>query len=143
MGKLAHPLTIRGHHLLCLLGFRGRGYSPAFVESMGKVLEEFRANPDVPVILVTECDEICSSCPHMAENECRKNPDSAVRIKEKDAAILKKAGLPANKSTTPKEAWNAVKETFTPEDIAVLCSRCQWVGLGYCQEGLAKLLAFT
>ncbi|MDO8716527.1 MAG: DUF1284 domain-containing protein [Dehalococcoidales bacterium] len=139
MGELAHPLTIRGHHLLCLLGFRGRGYSPAFVEAMRRVSEVFRFDLDASIVLVTWCDVICASCPHNIDDECRKSPDAASRIKDKDAAILKKLGFRANALTTPREAWERVRENFTPGDITAMCGRCQWLELGYCVEGLTRL----
>jgi len=141
VGELAHPLTIRGHHLLCLLGFRGRGYSPAFVEAMRRVSEVFRYVPDASIVLVTRCDVICAWCPHNIDEECRKSTDAASRIKDKDAAILKKLGFRANSRTTPREAWEKVKERFMPDDITAMCGRCQWLELGYCQEGLTKLRA--
>ena len=139
MGELAHPLKIRGHHLLCLLGFRGRGYSPAFVEAMRRVSEVFRSDADTPIVLVTGCDIICASCPHNIDGECRKSPDAAIRINDKDAAILKKLGFRANSCTTPKEAMAKVKEIFSPGDITAMCGQCQWLELGYCVEGLTKL----
>jgi hypothetical protein len=139
VGELAHPLKIRGHHLLCLLGFRNRGYSPEFVAAMKRVREVFQDNPDAPIVLVTKCDIICASCPHSSSGECRKSPDAAKQIKEKDTAILKKLGFRDNSRTTPKVAWNRVREKFEPEDITAICWRCEWLELGYCGEGLAKL----
>jgi len=139
VGELAHPLVIRGHHLLCLLGFRNRGYSPEFVEATGRIRETFRSAPDTPLVLVTRCDIICASCPHNSNEECRKSPDAAKRIKEKDATILKKLGFRDNSFTTPKEAWGKVKEQFKTKDITAMCGRCQWLELGYCVEGLDRL----
>ena len=106
---------------------------------MSRVLEVFRSDPDAPIILVTGCDVICASCPHNSSDECRKSPDAAKRIKDKDAAILKKLGFRANSRTTPKEAMAKVKEIFTPGDITAMCGRCQWLELGYCVEGLMNL----
>jgi hypothetical protein len=139
VGELAHPLKIRGHHLLCLLGFRNRGYSPEFVAAMSQVAETFRSDSGAPIVLVTSCDVICASCPHNIDDECRKSPEAAKRIKDKDAAILRKLGFWANSRTTPEEAWAKVKEKFSPEDITAMCSSCQWLELGYCVEGLNKL----
>ncbi len=140
MGELAHPVKIRAHHLLCLLGFRGLGYSPEFAETMVQVLKEFRADDMFPISVIAECDVICASCPHNEDNECRKSEDSADRIKDKDAAILKKIGLKVNSRTTPGEAWNRVKKNISVKYLSEICSRCQWVELGYCQEGLSKLI---
>lgn len=139
MGELAHPVRIRGHHLLCLLGFRGLGYSPEFVETMEKVFKEFHSNTTLPITIVTGCDIICDSCPHNRGNECQKKEGSARRVKSKDAMILKKLGFPANTGTTSGEAWRRVKERILPEDLTAMCQRCEWLGLGYCNEGLAEL----
>ncbi len=139
MGELANPLKLRAHHLLCLLGFRGLGYSPEFAETMGRVLKEFHSNVEIPVTLVTECDLICASCPHKQEGECRKSEGAAARIKDKDSNILKKLGYRTNSRTTPAEAWRRVKKNISMEELTAMCSRCQWVELGYCQEGLANL----
>ena len=139
MGELAHPVKIRGHHLLCLLGFRGLGYSPEFVETMGKVFKEFHSDTTLPITVVTECDIICDSCPHKRDNTCQKKEGSAPRVKSKDATILKKLGFSAGSETTSGEAWRRVKERITAEDLTAMCRECEWLELGYCQEGLAKL----
>lgn len=139
MDELAYPLKLRAHHLLCLLGFRGLGYSPAFVEKMGQVLGELQRAPDAPITVVTECDIICSSCLHNLDGRCFKSPDADSRIKAKDKAILKTLGFRDNMQTTARDAWERVKERVTPEDLAKLCSRCQWLELSYCREGLVNL----
>jgi len=139
VGKLAHPVKIRGHHLLCLLGFRGLGYSPEFVETMGKVSKEFHADGALPITVITECDVICDSCPHKIGNQCRKMEDSARRIKRKDTIILNKLGFPTGTGTTSGEAWRRVKVRITVEDLTAICRQCEWLGLGYCREGLEKL----
>lgn len=139
MGELAHPVKIRGHHLLCLLGFRGLGYSPKFAETMEKVFKEFHADTTFPIVVVTECDIICDSCPHKRDNECQKKEGSALRIKSKDATILKKLRFPVGSETTSREAWRRVKERITAKDLTAMCRQCEWLGLGYCQEGLSEL----
>lgn len=139
MGELAHPVKIRGHHLLCLLGFRGLGYSTEFVEAMGKVLNEFYSDTTLPITVVTECDIICDSCPHNRDNTCRKKEGYALRIKRKDAIILNKLGFPAGTGTTSGEAWRRVKERITAEDLTAICRQCEWLSLGYCHAGLAEL----
>ena len=141
MGELAHPVKIRSHHLLCLLGFRGLGYSPEFVETMGKVFKEFHSDTTLPITVVTGCDIICNSCPHNRDNKCRKKEGSARRVKNKDVMILKKLGFPENTETTSGEVRRRVKERITAGDLTTMCQRCGWLDLGYCHEGLAELAA--
>ena len=37
---MKEPLKLRAHHGMCLAFFEGKGYSSAFTENMGKVLED-------------------------------------------------------------------------------------------------------
>ena len=48
----ADPFPLRAHMALCLLGFRGSGYSPAFVEAMAAIQADLglsnKAEPSMP-----------------------------------------------------------------------------------------------
>ena len=56
-------LKIRAHHLCCIQGFQGYGYSPVFVANMRAVISDLEACPSTSLELVSECDVICLSCP--------------------------------------------------------------------------------
>ncbi|MDP2729276.1 MAG: DUF1284 domain-containing protein [Dehalococcoidales bacterium] len=141
MGDLASPLDIRAHHLLCILGFRGLGYSQEFVAKMGKVVEELTSNSTFPITIIAGCDAICRSCPHNKNDRCRKKADSEERVRAKDLAVLERLGLEAGTQITPAEVWGRVKESFSANEIRKICRKCQWLELGYCVEGLEKLQA--
>lgn len=51
---MKEPLKLRAHHGMCLAFFEGKGYSSAFTENMGKVLEEMEE--DTPLELCRERD---------------------------------------------------------------------------------------
>ena len=57
---------LRGHHLLCVHGFKGMGYSPSFVEKMKEIVADIR-NPekDFDIKVVAGFDEACLACPHI------------------------------------------------------------------------------
>ncbi len=139
MGELAHPLEIRAHHLLCLLGFRGLGYSQQFIEKMGKVANALHSNSTLPIIVLAECDVICSSCPHNKGNKCRKKRNSESRVRIKDLEVLRRLGLPVGAQISAAKAWERVEEKVTAKDLAEICSKCEWLDLGYCAEGLESL----
>jgi hypothetical protein len=40
----ARVLKVRAHHLLCMQGFQGSGYSPEFVENFIKILDQVHEN---------------------------------------------------------------------------------------------------
>ncbi len=139
MGELAYPLKIRAHHLLCILGFRGLGYSQEFIAVMGKVVEELRSNAMFPITVIAECDIICASCPHNKENECLKKADSEREVKARDLEVLERLGLEVGTQMPAGKVWERVKERLSSIDIAEICRECEWLGLGYCTEGLKRL----
>ena len=129
-------MKIRAHHLLCMLGFRGLGYSEEFTENMGKVVAEFNSGAALPVIVVAECDVICEPCPHNRGNRCVKKPDSERRVIAKDLDVLRRMGLESGAGLAAARVRQIVKESFSSGDLAEICSDCQWRGLGYCADGL-------
>jgi hypothetical protein len=139
MDELAHPLKIRSHHLLCILGFRGLGYSEEFVSNMRRVVGELRSDPTFPITLVVGCDAICVSCPHNKEGKCLRSANSEVDVPLQDLDLLKRLGLEAGSQMPAGETWEEVRERLAPGDLAEICGDCEWLGLGYCAEGLKRL----
>jgi hypothetical protein len=139
MGELAHPLKIRAHHLLCLLGFRGLGYSQGFITNMGKVVEKVGSNSTFPITLVVECDIICTSCPHNKGGKCLKEINSESRVKTQDLEVLHRLGFEVGAQMPAVKAWMRIKERLQVKDMAEICGDCEWLGLGYCAEGLERL----
>jgi hypothetical protein len=58
-------VRLRGHHLLCLLTFVGKGYTPAFTANYRRIVA--RLNEGAAVELVDGPDDICA--PMLAEAE--------------------------------------------------------------------------
>jgi hypothetical protein len=141
MGELAPPLKIRTHHLLCVLGFCGLGYSQEFISTMGKVVEKLRSNSAFPIILVAECDIICASCPHNKGNKCLKETDSESKVKTRDLEVLHRLGFEVGAQMATGKAYAKIKERLSSGDIAEICRRCEWLELGHCVEGLERLTA--
>ena len=139
MGQLASPLKIRAHHLLCLLGFRGLGYSQEFIAVMGKVVKKVRPNSVFPITVIAECDIICASCPHNREDKCLKEVDSERKVKARDLEVLQRLGLEVGAQVPAAKAWTRIKGRLSSRDLAEICRDCEWLGLGYCAEGLERL----
>ena len=139
MGELATPLEIRAHHFLCILGFRGLGYSQEFIVRMGKVVEELSSNSTLPITFIAECDIICASCPHNKENKCLKRADSEWKVKNHDLEVLRRLGFEVGAQMSAGEAWARIKARISVRDISEICRDCEWLELGYCAEGLERL----
>lgn len=135
MDRLAPPLKIRAHHLLCLLGFRGMGYSEEFVANMKKVAKAtfFSGNT---LMVVDHCDVICSVCPHGKGDECHKNEDSAQKVKRHDYEVVAKLAVPTGTKFTWQEARVLISQKVSPEDLVEICRDCEWLKFGYCADAL-------
>ena len=73
-GGMCPPIRLRGHHLLCILTFRGHGYTPAFVANMRHVVE--RIGQGHPVSLEAGPDDICRgftpACRMASDHDCSR-----------------------------------------------------------------------
>jgi hypothetical protein len=132
-------LRIRGHHLLCMLGFRGLGYSAGFVANMQAVVDAFLSDPPPAVEVVIEADSICRACPHLSEGACARKESSEERVRSKDSAVLGVLGIAAGSRMTASELRARVAGRVSVSTLESLCARCGWWGHGYCAEGLRQL----
>lgn len=137
--ELAAELRVRGHHLLCMLGFRGLGYSAEFVANMRSVVDAFLGEPSPTVEVVVEADAICSACPHLADGACARRESSAERVRAKDRAVLDVLGIEPGSRLPASELRSHVADRVSVATLEELCARCNWWGHGYCAEGLKSL----
>jgi len=131
-------LRIRGHHLLCMFGFRGLGYSPEFVENMQAVVDSLFSPLGVEVEVIAVCDDICRACPHLRHGECGAREGSEVSVRAKDQMVLSRLGLVAGDRAPSALLVQRVIESISSDALADICARCQWQPAGYCQEGLRR-----
>ncbi len=133
-------LRIRGHHLLCILGFRGRGYDRRFVQNMGTLVSTIRQDPDLTFVLTDRCDDICSACPHNTAGRCRKKPQGEDVAQKADRAVLGRLGLAPGERHTARQVYKSVAAKVRPVHVGrEFCTACQWRELGFCKEGLRAL----
>ncbi len=133
------PIRLRAHHLLCVFGFRGLGYSPEFVANMRAVVDALFSEPDAEVELVTGCDDICRACPHAQGGVCRAQPGSEARIRRKDDRVLSKLNMSPGDRRPSALLRAAVAAAVSVSDLEAICAGCTWFGAGYCADGLARV----
>jgi len=75
-------MKIRAHHLLCIQGFQGYGYSEEFTENMSKVIQNLKSFPDHKIQITTCCDVLCACCPHNIGNKCAESSNSNEKMIE-------------------------------------------------------------
>jgi len=133
-------IPLRAHHLLCLLGFQGIGYTAGFIRNFQKVKRLVEQHPNLVVEVVDSCDVICVACPNMHGGECFK---SGLKFNEKvkgiDGRVMERLGIKPGDRFKAKDLYALVKEKIKPGDIDEICKGCDWLNLGFCPRGLANL----
>lgn len=127
-------IQLRGHHLLCLMGYRGKGYSDGFCANMTAVYETLRTKPDTRIELIEGPDDICAAFPADQPSHCGNET-----VYKKDSDIAAKLGYRTGDLFRWEEACERVAASVEPDDIGVLCRDCRWQPLGLCREGVAHM----
>lgn len=131
-------MILRGHHLLCMLGFRGLGYDENFVLNMDAIINKLISEQDMLIKVVDNVDNICDKCPNNVDGTC-KNEYYPGSIKEMDNVVLKILGIEEGSELEYREILLKLKKSMNEEDMDKICENCKWQNLGYCKEGLKKL----
>jgi hypothetical protein len=119
-------LKIRAHHLCCIQGFQGYGYSPAFVENMKAVISDLKSSPSKPLELVSTCDAICTSCPSKKECSAQKSVLSR-KIRSMDIAVMKKLKIKEGHVIEADEAFRSINSKLNnASDVEDVCGTCKW-----------------
>ncbi|MBJ6364046.1 DUF1284 domain-containing protein [Paenibacillus sp. GCM10012307] len=126
-------VLLRGHHVLCLLGYRGKGYSDDFCTNMTAIYETLRTKPDTVIEIIEGPDDICRAFPPDQPHHCRNQS-----VYQKDNEILQAVGIEQGRIMTWAEVVQAASRV-EPDDIRTLCSNCEWEPLGLCREGVRHI----
>lgn len=126
---------LRGHHLFCLLGYQGMGYSQEYVENMTRLHQTLRANPKIKIQLVKGPDQLCEKYP--SSDECHCEHDN---IYERDSAIIEKLGIKIGQILNWEDIESLIRKYIVPSDIQIVCESCSWRSYGVCEEGIQEIL---
>ena len=133
-------MMLRAHHLICLLGFRGLGYSPEFLQDMTRIVFKLLSYPETMIEVVYGPDDICTPCPFLRNGGCyEEGPHSEEIIKRRDSAVMMKLGLVPGGKVTWAAVEREIRLSISPKDLEQMCRDCKWLPLGYCVAGLEKL----
>ncbi|TAK02249.1 MAG: DUF1284 domain-containing protein [Candidatus Manganitrophaceae bacterium] len=140
IGPSKRPLIIRGHTLLCLQGFRGEGYSPAFVENMKAIHRRLSGDPEATVQVTAGPDLICRACPHLQSDGCHlKGPGFEEPMKRQDREVMARLGLAEGEILPWGEILHRIAAQVEGSDLDAVCGSCPWLPLGYCRQGIDAL----
>jgi len=131
-------MKLRAHHLLCVLGFRGLGYSKEYVDNITRIVGQLR--PSASIEICAKPDDICAPCPFLKHGGCQeRGPESEEMVRNRDLAVMGKLNMIAGDKITWAEVENRVRSSISPEDLDWICHDCQWLPQGYCADGLKRL----
>ena len=122
------PVRLRGHHFLCMLTFRGLGYSVEFTSNMASKIN--RIKNGAPVILVKGPDDICAgmtkACIAATGHDCGMADIITMDEIARHAveAVLNRALQMAAPVTITE--LNLLRNAFAEGTIRKACSGCSW-----------------
>jgi len=135
-------LSVRGHTLLCLQGFRGEGYSQGFVENMEQIHQTLTREPETPVRAVVRPDAICESCPNLGPAGCRLRGEGfESEMQAQDREVLQRLSIAEGEVLPWREILRRIGSNVASEALEQICGSCPWLPLGFCREGIDRLPA--
>lgn len=124
------PIPLRGHHLLCLCAFEGKGYDSKFIENMYRIYNEIRLHPEKEIIITKQPDPICFKCPHFSGERCRiYGRDHEANIVSRDNRVLEILGLSPGTKLNNRILFKRLSERINKNDISEICGNCMWIDI--------------
>ncbi|MCQ2005095.1 DUF1284 domain-containing protein [Rhizobium sp. NRK18] len=124
-----HPaIALRGHHFLCLLTYKGYGYTPGFVDNMTAIAGAI--NSGRPVRLVIGPDDICGALSADDRIACDHDCFRAETMMIDERALKAVEpffpdGMAGEFFITPDIAAR-LRSAFAEGSIRAACSNCRW-----------------
>ena len=122
-------VRLRAHHLLCMLTYVGKGYSPAFVDNYEAIAARLSAGEEIEI--VDGPDDICAPLLCGAQPHCLGDG-----VIERDRRAAEAVGvllaMPVTGGTRLRPSASLLlhlRRTFAEGDIRAACSGCEWSGL--------------
>mgnify|MGYP000765397013 len=112
---------------------------------MTQKVRELKADPEEPLMLVTDPDMICARCPNRTPDDTCV--DDKNHVKSKDLELLELFGLKENQLYSYRELLQCAEKKIDKENFLKSCGRCRWYQQGLCSyeewlENARKILNF-
>ena len=105
------------------------------MENMQGIVDRIRENPSMEIEVVSGVDDICLKCPHNVENRCSK---PGRNVEQFDREIVDRLKIDVGRKVESKILLNLVEKRIQSEELSIICKGCEWLELGFCEEGLRK-----
>ncbi|MDB5553361.1 MAG: 2Fe-2S ferredoxin [Rhizobium sp.] len=121
-------MQLRGHHFLCILTYRGYGYTPAFVENMSSIVADISKGR--PVRLIEGPDDICNGLTQADRVLCNHDCGKAETREIDRLAVEEISGLLPVATASPlvidAATVEVMRQAFATQSIRLACRRCSW-----------------
>ncbi|KGN02153.1 hypothetical protein Z969_06940 [Clostridium novyi A str. 4570] len=128
-------LNLRAHHLFCIQGYLGNGYSEKFTKNMDKIVEKLKANPNITLKVINKVDDVCRCCPNKLENNLCESQE---KVNNLDLKVLEFLKIEPNREYVYEELVKYIKENLTYDTFYDICKNCGWFTMGYCKSQLFR-----
>ena len=137
------PVRLRGHHFLCILTYRGYGYTPAFVANMTNIVADIGRGR--PVQLVEGPDAICGGLTADDRRACNHDCAKAETL-ELDRLAVEEVGALLGTDfgasiCIDHSIVEGLRAAFAARSIRSACRRCPWSD--FCDQIAAEGFAAT
>tara|TARA_B100000614_G_scaffold191254_1_gene172270 strand:+ start:271 stop:681 length:411 start_codon:yes stop_codon:yes gene_type:complete len=120
-------VRLRPHHLLCMLTYAGKGYSPAFTANMTAVVGRIAGGEEIQI--VSGPDDICAPLLSEPDPHCHRESVTA-RDKRAAAAVERRFGNGlSDHIVLERDDIEALRQAFASGDIRSACRGCEWQAL--------------
>ncbi|RUM96292.1 DUF1284 domain-containing protein [Pseudaminobacter arsenicus] len=122
-------IRLRPHHLLCLLTYVGKGYSPAFTANYDVIAERVARGEDI--LIVSGPDDICAPLLNDADPHCVcESVTERDRLAVRDVSALLAVPVGDGQKMVLDAAflWR-IREAFSAGKVRNACVGCQWYDL--------------
>ncbi|MBZ9851974.1 DUF1284 domain-containing protein [Mesorhizobium sp. CA14] len=119
-------VRLRAHHLLCLLTYVGKGYSPAFTANYDNVVK--RLGEGEGVMIVSGPDDICAPLLGEPEPHClRESAAERDRLAARDVgALLNRPIQAGDQIVLDAPSLAGMRKAFSAGLTRQACSGCEW-----------------
>jgi hypothetical protein len=124
-------VALRAHHLLCMLTYVGKGYSPAFVDNFDALILCLAAGEEV--VLVNGPDAICAPlC--ASEGACAHCHGARVRVRDQRAAqelapLLGRPLCTGSSLRLDRALLERLRTAYAGGALRGGCVGCEWADL--------------
>ena len=120
-------VRLRGHHLLCMLTYKGEGYSPAFTANFDTIVKRIAAGEQIEI--VEGSDDICS-CLLAGKPDAHCLNESVMRRDALALEQIKNEGLDLRGTfVLTAQHLEKLRAAFLDNRVRAACIGCEWHGL--------------